>query len=226
MRQRLDVKRILVVDDDADTGITLSKYLRDAGFDVDFAQSSMQALDHVEKVGLPDLAVLDIVMPGLNGLDVADRLHGYGDIPIVFVSKLCDVEMKITILKNYGDDYMTKPVNPAIFVARIRRVLNRHPGPIRLHQEVNITPTIRVNFDRCYLINNGYINNLTPIEASILKLLFDHRGQVVSREHLLQRVRSADALFVHIRRLRSKIEVDPSKPQFLQTARGHGYYLD
>ena len=225
MQYKLQAQRILVVDDMADIRVILSQYLRSAGYDVHTANNGEQALKFVDKNGLPDLVVLDIVMPGLNGFDVAEKLRAKGNVPIIFVSVLDDTDTKVAVLKQYGDDYINKPVNRAILIARIRRVLQWYAHSDQVRQEIEVTPTIIANFEEHYVINAGHVENLTPVESKILKTLFESRGKIVSQERLLTQVKSANALFVHIRRLRSKIEMDPSKPQVLHTARGQGYFL-
>ena len=223
--QHPTAERILVVDDAADMRLTLSNYLTNAGYEVHNAEGGAQALSYVQRWGLPDLVLLDIMMPDLNGFEVAELLHAVGNVPIVFVSVLNDTETKVAGLVQYGDDYITKPVDPDIFVARIRRVLQRHPRRGHSDTEIEVAPTLRANFKGRYVVSQGRVEKLTPSECNILEILYQHRGQIVSRDRLLTQVKSADALFVHIRHLRNKIELDPSKPQYLCTARGQGYYL-
>lgn len=225
MKYELRAQQILVVDDMADIRLTLSQYLRSAGYHVHTAENGAQALEYVDKYGLPDLVVLDIVMPGLNGFDVADMLRARGAVPIVFVSVLDDTDTKVAVLRQYGDDYITKPVNQGIFISRIRRVLQWYANSGHIRQEIEVTSTISANFEEHYIVINGHIENLTPAESDILQTLVECRGKIVSQERLLTKVKSVNALFVHIRRLRSKIETNPSKPRVLHTARGQGYFL-
>ena len=217
--------RILIVEDSVDTRLIVRQHLEYVGYEVLSAESGEQALDMVARYGLPDLVLLDIMMSGMNGLEFAEKLHKTGYTPIVFLSALTDIDTKIASLAQYGEDYITKPVSGPILVARVARVLKRNPSYEMANNEFSINPQIRVNFDKRYARVGECMEKLTPTETRLLQMLYRHQGKVVASEQLLTEVATPEALFVNIRRLRIKLEPDPSSPSVIQTVRGQGYFL-
>lgn len=218
-------ERILIVDDAIDFTSTLKSWLQKAGYQVFSANSGEQALTTVRHAGLPDLVLLEVDLPDTDGFTVAETLLQLGDLPIVFLSGISDIQTKITGLSQYGEDYLTKPIDYNILLARIRRILRRYQGNSLDTREVQIGQSLRASFDMQYVITDGAIVKLTPIENRLLEILYRHQGKVVPIAYLLTHSASIDALYVHIRCLREKIEFDPSAPRHIQTVRGKGYYL-
>ena len=209
--------RILVVDDAADTRLLLNLRLQREGYEVFTASSGAEALDVIQKEGLPHLVLLDIMMPGMDGFAVATELRRMGDISIIFLSALSDSD--------------TKPFDFSELSARIRRILLRVATDHNADPEQVVDERLRVNFAQQYAILDDEQITLTPTENRLLHILFNNRGRVLSPGFLLAKawdpVRrgTVESLWVHMRRLRSKIEPDADNPRYVVTVRGQGYCL-
>lgn len=225
----IDLKRILVVDDAADTRLMLSLRLQREGFLVSSANTGPSALKMIDSEGLPHLVILDIMMAGMDGFALADEIRKLGNVPIIFLSALTDTETKVEGITLFAEDYVTKPFEFPELLARIRRVLMRVVPDQGMDPEVPIDDTLSVNFAQQYAMINDEQIALTPTENRILRTLYGNRGRVMSANYLLTkawdpvRQGSVESLWVHIRRLRNKIEADPNNPQYVVTVRGQGY---
>lgn len=220
--------QILVVDDEQPIQELLKFNLEKEGFDVILAGDGGQALDLCERVQ-PDLVVLDIMLPGMDGLEVCRRMRDNGklrDIPVVMLTARGEEMDKVLGLELGADDYLTKPFSPRELVARIKARLRRHGGAVKgiIHSgELVIEP------ERFTVAVAGRSVDLTPKELELLKFFAANPGKVFSRDYLLDKIwgyefsgdtRTVD---VHIRHLRQKIEQDPANPSYLETVRGAGY---
>ena len=230
-RDSIELKRILVVDDAADARLTLSLRLQREGFFVSTASNGPDALRLIATEGLPHLVILDIMMPEMDGFAFANESRKYGDIPIIFVSAVTDTDTKVEGITQFAEDYVTKPFEFSELLARIRRVLSRSNSEQNLDPELLIDDNLSVNFGRQYAIVHGKQITLTPTENRILRTLYSNRGRVISPTFLLSkawdptREGTVESLWVHIRRLRAKIEDDPNNPRYVTTVRGQGYRL-
>ena len=224
-------QRILVVDDAPDTRLILNLRLQREGYVVFTAESGREALDIVAHEGLPHLVLLDIMMPDMDGFAVAAHLRQMGDIPIIFLSALSDVETKVEGLTLYAEDYITKPFALAELLARVRRILLRASNSYVQEPEITIDEHLRVNFAKQYIMLGEEQIALTPTENRILSILYNNRGRVLSPGYLLtrawdpERKGSVESLWVHMRRLRNKVEPVPDSPRYIVTVRGRGYCL-
>lgn len=224
-------KRILVVDDAADTRLMLNLRLQREGYTVYTANSGTEALEVVQHEGLPNLVVLDIMMPGMDGFAVANELRRMGDIPIVFLSALSDTDTKVEGINRFAEDYITKPFAFSELLARIRRVLLRVASDQLVDPEMVIDDSLRINFAQQYAVVRDEQITLTPTENRLMHILYNNRGRVLSPGFLLAKawdpVRrgTVESLWVHVRRLRSKVEPDPENPKYVVTVRGQGYCL-
>jgi DNA-binding response OmpR family regulator len=224
-------QKILVVDDTKDARHLLTMRLEREGYKVIAASRGAEALDLVREQGLPHLAILDILMPGMDGLELANHLRRMGDLPIIFLSALSDPDVKTDAINRYAEDYVTKPFHFGELLARVRRILLRSASEPPASPEELIDDHLRINFAQQYVIADGERVSLTPIENRIMHVLFTHRGRTISPEMLLAKVwsphqkGSLESLWVHVRRLRDKIEPDPDKPRYIVTMRGQGYCL-
>ena len=226
-------QRILVVEDAADTRLLLTLRLQREGYQVLTASNGAEALDMVQSTGLPHLVLLDIMMPGMDGFAVANELRRMGDIPIIFLTALSDTETKVSGLLRYAEDYITKPFVFPELSARVRRVLLRVAGTKKADPEHIIDERLRINFSQQYAMLDGKQITLTPTENRLLHILFTNRGRVLSPGYLLAKAwdptkaGTVESLWVHMRRLRSKIEPDPDADTFryVVTVRGQGYCL-
>lgn len=230
MTTKQPLPHILVVDDDDRLRDLLRRYLSEHGFIVTTAADAADACSKMQSLQF-DLMVLDIMMPGETGLELANRLrqHPSATPPILLLTAMGEPEDRIAGLEAEVDDYLTKPFEPRELVLRIRAILRRAPQP-EPHQPVN-----EVHFGSyCYdiprhrLTQGEELVRLTTQEQEILSLLAHHAGRPVSREALAQAggvAGSERSVDVQINRLRKKLEAVPAKPVYIVTARGAGYML-
>jgi DNA-binding response OmpR family regulator len=224
-------ERILVVDDACGTRQMIALQLERAGYTTLTASSGVQALELVRRQGLPRLALLDLSLPGMSGLALADALRVMGDLPIVLLSPLSYVTTLAEGMAYHAEDYLIKPFTFGELQACIERVLARAEVPPMDDLESVIDSYLRVNFVQQYLMAGERQVALTPTETRLLHLLYCHRGRVVSPGYLMSKAWDVEqqgtlgSLWVHIRRLRNKLEVQPDSPRYLLTVRGQGYTL-
>ena len=222
-------KRILVVDDDAKTVELVKLYLNRDGYKVLVAYDGTEALRLAREIR-PDLIVLDLMLPGLDGLEVCSTLRAESDVPIIMLTARTGEQDRLSGLDLGADDYVAKPFSPKELAARVRAVLRRLPDDALERGPVEITNgELRVNFLKreVYLANKPV--NLTPVEYRLLGVLIKEPGRTFSRAQLVDRIYGFDfegfdrTLDVHIRNLRKKIEPEPDHPRYIKTVYGAGY---
>lgn len=216
---------ILVVDDDTRIRTLLATYLAGNGFRVSTAAQAAEARRAMAGL-MFDLVILDVMMPGENGVDLAAALRAGGnDVPILMLSARTDAQDRIKGLQHGSDDYLGKPFEPEELLLRIRSLLKRRT-PAAALREARFG-TCLFNTDTGTLMRSGEVVHLTGREKDILRQLVQQAGQPVARVALQGHApdENARAVDVQINRLRQKIENDPSHPVFLQTVRGEGYCL-
>lgn len=222
-------RRILVVDDDATLLVVLSEQLRDDGYEVATARDGLEALRRLEG-GWPDLILLDLTMPRIDGLALARRIKAQVDLPIIVLSAIDTADSKARLLDEVAEDYVSKPYHYPELRARIQRVLLRLGDRIPRRSLV-LGPNLTLDLHRRAATVAGKEVRLTPTEARLLASLAANLGETVGTDTLLARgwadTDEADSsyLWVSLRRLRQKIEVDPDQPVHLITVRGVGYRL-
>ncbi len=216
---------ILIVDDDRRIRQLLGAYLADNGFRTSAASSAEEAVALLRGLAF-DAIILDIMMPGRSGLDLAADLRRRDGVPIVFLSALAEAEDRIAGLTTGGDDYLTKPFEPLELLLRLRSILRRSIQPASPADEVRFGPCV-FNPARGELRRGDDIVRLTTRERDMLRQFVQRPGQTLSRDTLQQGAREEGmrSVDVHINRLRRKIEDDPANPVYLQTVRGAGYTL-
>jgi DNA-binding response OmpR family regulator len=221
--------RVLLVEDDERIRQVLVLALGDEGFDIVDVVSGEDALRALESASF-DVVLLDLMLPGVNGLDVCRTLRSRGDLPIIIVTARTDTTDVIAGLEAGADDYVTKPLVASELAARIRALLRRRGGGMLdnlLH-----AGDLEIRVDEGVVHRDGVQVHLTKTEFQVLVELATAAGRIVTREQLLQRVWGYDyfgdtrLLDVHIRRLRRKIEQNPDEPRLLLTVRGSGYKVD
>jgi two-component system phosphate regulon response regulator OmpR len=217
---------LLVVDDDARLRELLRRYLSDNGFRVTTAQDAGEARAKLAAFAF-DLIVLDVMMPGENGLGLTRALRREGRVPVLLLTAMAEPEDRVNGLELGADDYLSKPFEPRELVLRIRNVLQRRPADDPVRRELRFGGC-RFDLVRGELYRGGDPVHLTAAEASLLSALAQKAPQAVTREELALsaqfsgNVRNVD---VQMTRLRRKIERDPRFPRYLQTVRGTGYAL-
>lgn len=240
---------VLVVDDEATIREAIAYNLKREGMVVEQADNGPGALQRA-RATQPDLVVLDVMLPGLDGFDVCRALRAESTVPILFLSARDDEIDRILGLELGGDDYLTKPFAMRELVARVRAMLRRaqmvtvatatanaapvsDPRPVppspRPHDQVLATEDLAVDIARRTVRLRGEPVVLKPKEFDLLAYLMRHAGLVLSREALLREVWGYDypvdtrTVDVHVRWLRLKLETDPSRPRLIETVRGYGY---
>jgi DNA-binding response OmpR family regulator len=223
------VRRILVVDDDPDLLRLLRRALMDAGFDVWTAGSAEDALNLIEQKGLPHLALVDILLPGQDGLTLARRLQEWSDLPIVMLTSVHEEETVVQAIEGFAEDYIRKPFHVREVVARIERVFRRIGDfGYALQPVIRVDERLEVDFAHQRTRVDGKEIPLTATETKLLYVLMRNAGRVVATDFLLRRLWPGDEVFedtlrVHVHRLRSKVEPVPSRPRYVLTERGAGY---
>ena len=237
-------QKILVADDEASIRRILETRLKMVGYDVVVAEDGEEAVEVFNKTN-PDLVVLDVMMPKMDGYGVTREIRRTSDVPIIILTALGDVSERITGLELGADDYVIKPFSPKELEARVKAVLRRTiskdimipessamvtPGS-KGAKNVITTGAIKIDTARRQVFRKNERIRLTGMEFSLLELLVNNSGQAYSRNEILQHVWSYPAdhridtrvVDVHISRLRSKLETDPTNPELILTARGIGY---
>jgi two-component system alkaline phosphatase synthesis response regulator PhoP len=218
---------ILVVDDEPKILQLAKDYLVENGFKVLTSGDGVQALA-IARREKPDLIVLDLMLPGMDGLDVCRAIRKESDVPIIMLTARVEEADQLIGLELGADDYITKPFSPRALVARVRALLRRARGDL-LQREVLKSGSLELDLKRMQLKLSGEIIHLTRSEYTLLETLVKHEGQPLSRDQLLEHLhgvavggvdRSVDS---HIKNLRKKIEPDPTDPVYIQTMYGFGY---
>jgi two-component system alkaline phosphatase synthesis response regulator PhoP len=219
-------KRVLVVDDDEKTVELVKLYLNRDGYRVLTAYDGIEAL-RLAREGHPDLIVLDLMLPGIDGLEVCRTLRAESDVPIIMLTARTTDQDKLTGLELGADDYVTKPFSPRELAARVRAVLRRLPGE-RGPDEIR-SGEITINFIKHEASIDDKPLGLTEVEFKLLGVLAKEPGRVFSRAELINKALGYDfegfdrTIDVHILNLRRKLEPDPSHPRYIKTVYGAGY---
>jgi two-component system alkaline phosphatase synthesis response regulator PhoP len=221
-------KRVLVVDDDVKTVELVKLYLNRDGYRVFTAYDGVEAL-RLARESHPDLIVLDLMLPGINGLQVCRTLRSESDVPIIMLTAKTTDQDKLTGLDLGADDYVTKPFSPKELAARVRAVLRRLPGERGPEQIKH--GALTVDFLKHEASLAGRPLNLTTVEFKLLGILVKEPGRVFSRAKLIEKALGYDfegfdrTIDVHILNLRQKLEPDPKHPKYIKTVYGAGYKI-
>jgi two-component system response regulator MtrA len=217
--------RILVVDDDLDLAEQLGIVLKLAGYETDVVNRGDQVMS-VFAAQMPDLVLLDVMLPGLNGVEVCRLIREKSTIPIVMMSAKNDTEDVVKGLEAGADDYIDKPFDNPEVEARIKAILRRSPVQVSSNLQIG---NIKIDQIQHSIIRDGQVIALTRLEFDLLVALAKEPGRVFTREALLSEVwgyrpaTDTRLVNVHIQRLRSKVEIDPENPKIILTVRGVGY---
>jgi two-component system KDP operon response regulator KdpE len=219
--------RVLVVDDERHIRRSLQVSLESRGYAVETAETGEQALTAFTN-RLPDIAVVDLVMPGMDGVELTRCLRQRSAIPIIVLSAIGEERRKVEVLEIGADDYVTKPFGTEELLARIRALLRRAAGA-QSSEPVYKTGGLSIDFDRREVRMNTELVQLTPTEYDLLKYLIEHAGKVVTHRMLLEAVwgpgyaDQTQYLRVFVGHLRKKLEREPTQPRFIVTDPGVGY---
>ena len=223
--------RILVVEDEESFSDALSYMLRKEGFEVALAATGPDAIAEFGRSGA-DLVLLDLMLPGLSGVEVCRELRLTSDVPVIMLTAKDSEVDKVVGLELGADDYVTKPFSTRELVARIRAVLRRRSQPEDAASDVLEAGPVRMDVERHVVTVDGDARSMPLKEFELLELLLRNAGRVLTRSQLIDRIWGSDyvgdtkTLDVHVKRLRAKIEPEPAKPQHLVTVRGLGYKFE
>ncbi|MGH9013374.1 MAG: response regulator [Acidimicrobiia bacterium] len=228
---REDAARVLVVDDDPTVAEVVVRYLEREGYTAESVTDGNRALERVRS-HLPDLVVLDLMLPGIDGFEVYRRLRALAPVPVIMLTARGDEDDRVVGLELGADDYVSKPFSPRELIARVRSVLRRAGGQLANPEPGEIEADgLVIDLGAREVRVDGEPVTLTAREFDLLAFLARHPRHVFRREELLERVwgytyGDTSTVTVHIRRLREKVERDPSHPRHVATVWGVGYRFD
>jgi DNA-binding response OmpR family regulator len=223
--------RILVVEDEPMVAEVVERYLKRDGHEVARVSDGNAAIDAFETFS-PDLVVLDLMLPGIDGMDVCKRIRARSQVPIIMLTARGDEVDKLVGLEIGADDYVTKPFSPRELAARVKTVLKRWQPQMRMESDSLRFGDLRINGRTRSVECAGGPVSLTAREFDLLFFIARHPAQVFTRGQLLENVWDFEfpgdesTVTVHVRRLRAKIEPDPSRPRYLKTVWGVGYKFE
>lgn len=227
---------VLVVEDDREILEGVAIYLKNQGYHVFKAENGRKGLDIIETKRI-DLAIVDIMMPVMDGITMTMRLREKYDFPVIMLSAKSEEIDKVTGLNIGADDYVTKPFAPMELLARVNSHLRRYERYRKLdavpevNEHIYTIGGLEVNEDTKEVFVDGNLTKLTPLEFKILALLIKHPGRVFSAEEIYERVWNerainTETIMVHVRKIREKIEYDPKNPRYLKVVWGVGYKIE
>jgi len=225
------MSRILMVEDEESFSDPLSYLLRKEGYEVSVAETGPSALAEFDKNGA-DLVLLDLMLPGLSGADVCRALRQRSTVPVIMLTAKDSEIDKVVGLEIGADDYVTKPYSSRELLARIKAVLRRLAEPEDLLPAILEGGPVRMDVERHTVTVAGGATPLPLKEFELLEMLLRNAGRVLTRMQLIDRVWGSDyvgdtkTLDVHVKRLRAKVEPDPSNPSLIVTVRGLGYKFE
>jgi len=226
------VDRILVVDDDPELRRLLSDYLTDVGFAVDLAGDGEQMRRAMARA-MPDAIVMDLMLPGTDGLALTREVRGVSSVPILMLSARGEEIDRVVGLEVGADDYLAKPFSPRELLARLRALLRRSQAPSTVPRtDGPVFGPYRLDLDARRLLKDGTEVALSGAEFDLLKVLAERPGRVLSRDLLLDLLKGYErdpfdrTVDIRVARLRRRIEPDPANPVFIRTVRGEGYLFN
>ena len=236
MRKKMEMNHVLVVEDDKEIREGVEIYLKSQGYEVFQAADGVEGLEVIEKEDI-HLAIVDIMMPRMDGISMVVKLREKYDFPVIFLSAKSEEVDKIMGLNMGADDYVTKPFTPMELLARVNSQLRRYRrfmeklGDKEENSRIHTIGGLEINEDNVEVTVDGEPVKMTPIEYKILLLLMKNPGRVFSAEEIYERVWNerainTDTIMVHVRNIREKIEVNPREPKYLKVVWGVGYKIE
>lgn len=232
----MEMNHVLVVEDDKEIREGVEIYLKSQGYEVFQAADGVEGLEVIEKEDI-HLAIVDIMMPRMDGISMVVKLREKYDFPVIFLSAKSEEVDKIMGLNMRADDYVTKPFTPMELLARVNSQLRRYRrfmerlGDKEENSRIHTIGGLEINEDNVEVTVDGEPVKMTPIEYKILLLLMKNPGRVFSAEEIYERVWNerainTDTIMVHVRNIREKIEVNPREPKYLKVVWGVGYKIE
>ncbi|BDZ77875.1 response regulator transcription factor [Claveliimonas bilis] len=229
----MEANHILIVEDDKEIREGVEIYLRSQGYEVFRAADGVEGLKVLEQEEI-HLAIVDIMMPRMDGIQMTMKLREKYDFPVIMLSAKSEEVDKITGLNLGADDYVTKPFTPMELMARVNSQLRRYRKfmeKLEVKENVHVIGGLEINEETVEVTVDGKPVKLTPIEYKILLLLAKNPGRVFSAEEIYERVWQekavgTDTVMVHVRNIREKIELDPKNPKYLKVVWGVGYKIE
>lgn len=236
MRNKMEMNHVLVVEDDKEIREGVEIYLKSQGYEVFQAADGVEGLEVIEKEDI-HLAIVDIMMPRMDGISMVVKLREKYDFPVIFLSAKSEEVDKIMGLNMGADDYVTKPFTPMELLARVNSQLRRYRrfmerlGDKEENSRIHTIGGLEINEGNVEVTVDGEPVKMTPIEYKILLLLMKNPGRVFSAEEIYERVWNerainTDTIMVHVRNIREKIEVNPREPKYLKVVWGVGYKIE
>ena len=230
------MNHVLVVEDDKEIREGVEIYLKSQGYEVFQAADGVEGLEVIEKEDI-HLAIVDIMMPRMDGISMVVKLREKYDFPVIFLSAKSEEVDKIMGLNMGADDYVTKPFTPMELLARVNSQLRRYRrfmeklGDKEENSRIHTIGGLEINEDNVEVTVDGEPVKMTPIEYKILLLLMKNPGRVFSAEEIYERVWNerainTDTIMVHVRNIREKIELNPREPKYLKVVWGVGYKIE
>lgn len=223
-------REVLVVDDNEKIVEVLTAYLEQEGFAVRTASDGPSAVAEVERA-VPDIALLDVMLPGINGIELTKRFQKEHDLPVILITARSDEVDRLIGLEVGADDYVSKPFSPREVVARVRAVLRRTEGS-RLGADTLQTGALSIDLERRAVSLDGVVVDLTRTEFDILAAMAAHPGRVYTRLQLLE-IATGDTfegyertIDAHVKNIRKKLGEDPKRPRYVHTVFGVGYKVE
>ena len=227
---------ILVVEDENDIAIAIEAYLNNQGYNVFIANNGIEGLEVLDKETI-HLAVVDVMMPKMDGITIVMKLRQNHEFPVIMLSAKSEEVDKIMGLNIGADDYVTKPFRPLELLARVNSQLRRYSKFLNMvtkkevNENVYVVGGLELNTDTKEVSVDEKLVKLTPIEFKILELLIKNSGRVFATEEIYERVWNeqainTDTIMVHVRKIREKIEINPKNPKYLKVVWGVGYKIE
>ena len=236
MRNKMEMNHVLVVEDDKEIREGVEIYLKSQGYEVFQAADGVEGLEVIEKEDI-HLAIVDIMMPRMDGISMVVKLREKYDFPVIFLSAKSEEVDKIMGLNMGADDYVTKPFTPLELLARVNSQLRRYRrfmeklGDKEKTQNIHVIGGLELDEERVEVRVDGELVKVTPMEYKILLLLMKNPGRVFSADEIYERVWNeravnTDTIMLHVRNIREKIEINPKEPKYLKVVWGVGYKIE
>lgn len=232
----MEMNHVLIVEDDKEIREGVEIYLKSQGYEVYQAADGVEGLEVINKEEI-HLAIVDVMMPRMDGIQMTIKLRENYDFPVIFLSAKSEEVDKIMGLNMGADDYVTKPFTPMELLARVNLQLRRYRkfmeklGDKEMKENIHTIGGLEINEDTVEVTVDGELVKLTPMEYKILLLLMKNPGRVFSAEEIYERVWNeravnTDTIMVHVRNIREKIEINPKEPKYLKVVWGVGYKIE